>query len=109
MKHRISIAILALFAMSTTALADGDTKAGKSVYDSKCKTCHGAEGKGNPAIAKMMKVTLRDLGSAEVQSKSDEELTKDITEGTGKMKPTRGLSDKQAQDTVAFLRSLAKS
>lgn len=109
MKFLMTLTILALTALSTTALAAGDAQAGKSVYDSKCKTCHAADGKGNPAIAKMMKVTLRELGSQEVQSKSDGELGKIVTEGTGKMKPVKGFSDQQVQDVVAFLRSLAKS
>ncbi len=109
MKLLMTLAVFALFALSTTALAEADAKAGKTAYDSKCKTCHGADGKGNPAIAKMFKVTLRDLGSEEVQNKSDEELISITTKGTGKMKPVKGLSDEQTQDMVAFLRSLAQS
>lgn len=80
---------------------------GKAVFDSKCKSCHGADGSGNPAIAKMMKVTMKPLGSAEVQARSDAELKKDITQGTGKMKP-QSLTAKQADDVVAFIRTLKK-
>jgi len=81
---------------------------GKTVFDSKCKMCHGADGSGNPGMAKMLKVTMRPLGSAEVQAKSDADLKKDITEGNGKMKPITGLSAKQVDDVVAYVRTLKK-
>jgi hypothetical protein len=54
----------------------------------------------------MMKVEIPALGSKEVQSKSDAELKKAITEGKGKMKPVAGLSAKQVDDVVAFVRTL---
>ena len=104
-----TIAILALFLLSGNALAGGDAQAGKAVYDSKCKTCHGADGKGIPAIAKVMKVTLPDMTAQGIQSKSDDALKKQITEGSGKMKPVKGLTDQQITDVIAFVRSLAKS
>ena len=79
---------------------------GKAIYDKSCRACHGPDGKGNPAIAKMLKVTMQPLGSKEVQAKSDSELKKIIAEGTGKMKPVSSVSAKQADDVVAFLRTL---
>jgi cytochrome c len=94
--------ILAL-ALAGSALAD--TAAGKALYMSKCKLCHGADGAGVPAIAKTLNVTLKPLGSKEVQAKSDADLKKDTTAGTGKMKPVK-LTDAEASDVVAFLRTL---
>jgi mono/diheme cytochrome c family protein len=79
---------------------------GKAVYDAKCKSCHGPTGQGNPAIAKMMKVEMRALGSAEVQALSDDDLKKVVTGGKGKMKPIAGLSATQVADVVAFVRTL---
>ena len=106
MRLWISLASLALTAVTASALlaSPGDAQAGKAVYDSKCKTCHGANGEGNAVLAKTLKVTLKDLKSKEVQSKSDDELKKDSTAGTGKMQPVKGLTDKQASDLIAFLR-----
>ena len=111
MKPRIFAMMVTLSVMlSAGALLQGagDAQAGKAVYDAKCKTCHGADGKGNAALAKTLKVEFKDLASKEVQSKSDAELKKQITEGMGKMQAVKGLSDKQVEDVIAFVRSLVK-
>jgi mono/diheme cytochrome c family protein len=107
------IAIIVAFALSvllsSPALAGkGDAAAGKAVYTKKCATCHGAAGEGKDAIAKMMKVELKHLGSKEVQAKTDADLTKVVTAGSGKMKPVAGISPKEMDDLMAFVRSLAK-
>jgi mono/diheme cytochrome c family protein len=78
----------------------------KAVYDKSCKSCHGPEGAGNPAVAKMMKVEMKALGSKEVQAKSDDDLKAVITKGTGKMKPIMSLSGDQVSAVVAFVRTL---
>jgi cytochrome c5 len=79
---------------------------GKEVYDKACKSCHGAQGQGNPGIAKMLKVEMKPLGSKDVQDKSDDDLKKIITQGTGKMKPVASVTGKQVDDVVAFVRTL---
>jgi mono/diheme cytochrome c family protein len=89
------------------ALAGGDAAKGKAVYTSKCATCHGAEGEGKPAIAKMMKVEMKHLGAKEVQSKTDAVLRKEISEGTGKMKGVK-LTEEELANLLSYLRSLAK-
>jgi hypothetical protein len=48
------------------------------------------------------------LGGAKVQAKSDADLKKAITAGTGTMKPVAGLSDSDDSNVVAFLRTLKK-
>ena len=94
-----------LLAAAAGMLLAGDAGAGKAVYDKSCKSCHGVDGKGNPAIAKALKVDLRALGSAEVQAKNDADLKKDSMQGTGKMKPTK-LTDSEGSNVVSYLRSL---
>ncbi|OFW10906.1 MAG: hypothetical protein A3G20_07090 [Acidobacteria bacterium RIFCSPLOWO2_12_FULL_59_11] len=90
--------------------AAGDVQAGKTVYDSKCKLCHGADGKGNPVLAKSLKVTFPDFTSPDIlKGKSDEELKKGVANGYNKMQPVKGLSDKQLDDVIGFVHSLAKS
>ena len=98
--------VLSLAAASTAQAANAT--AGKVAYDKSCKSCHGADGTANPAIAKMFKVDIRDLKSADVQAVSDDDLTKIITDGTGKMKPSAGVSS-SAADIVAYIRTLKKS
>ena len=100
--------LLAVSGAGILAAAKGDAQSGKAVFTAKCKTCHGSQGEGNPAIAKALKVTIPPLSAKEVQSKSDEELQKAIVEGFGKMKPVPGLPSRQVPDLVAFVRSLAK-
>src|SRR5262245_58754541 len=45
----------------------GDAVAGQAVYRRECRSCHGANGEGNPAMAKRLGVAIRGLGSADVQ------------------------------------------
>lgn len=105
---RPGLVLLLVVAVPALVLAAGDAAAGKVVYDKKCVTCHGKEGEGKDAIAKMMKVEMHPLGSKEVQAKSDAELGKIITEGTGKMKAVTGLSEADVANVVAFVRTLKK-
>ena len=101
-------AICALSMSLGVAYAAGDATAGKAVYDSKCKSCHGAMGEGNPVLAKAMKVEFQNLGSPEVQKMSDEDLKKIITDGAGKMRPVPSVTGKSLDDVVAYLRTLKK-
>lgn len=89
-----------------SSLAFAGAPEGKTVYGAKCQGCHGANGEGKAAIAKMFSVTMHPLGSKEIQSKTDADFKKVITEGHGKMKPVTGLDDKQVADVIAFVRTL---
>ncbi len=106
----LAIIIAFTFAVLTAATPPGagDAAAGKAVYTKKCASCHGPNGEGKDAVAKMLKVELKDLGSKQVQGKSDAQLIKDTKEGIGKMKPVADLKDKDLQDVVSFVRTLAK-
>jgi mono/diheme cytochrome c family protein len=88
-----------------SALLAGD---GQAVYAKSCKMCHGAQGQGNPALAKALGVAIPNLGSPAVQGKPDDELKKTVTEGKGKMKPVKSLSGSDARDVVGFVRTLAR-
>lgn len=104
----ISIAVMCVVLLPLLVFAGGDAKAGKAVYDKKCASCHGANGEGKPVLAKALKVEIRDLGSKEVQAKSDAQLRKDSVEGVGKMKPVTGMKEEETVNLIAFIRSLAK-
>ena len=92
--------------LPTGAWAKGDVAAGKAVFLVKCKKCHGDGGQGNPAMAKMLKVEIKHLGTANIQKKSDEELKKQSKDGIGKMKPVEGLSSADLDNVIAFVRTL---
>ncbi len=109
MKRILSvICVFTVLFMVAPAFGAGDTAAGKETYSKKCASCHGAAGEGKEAVAKMLKVEMRHLGSAEVQAKSDSDLKKIIAEGGGKMKGVAGIDAKAADDVVAYLRTLKK-
>jgi mono/diheme cytochrome c family protein len=100
---KVFLAVLAFaFMFSSWSFADGGTD-----FKAKCAMCHGADGKGDTAMGK--KFGLKDLGSAEVQGKSDADLTTTVTKGKDKM-PAYGekLSKDQIDGLVKYIRSLKK-
>lgn len=100
------IAIGTLAFLATLSMASAGAPEGKTTFAAKCQSCHGPNGEGKPAIAKMFNATIHPFSSKEVQSRSDAELKKIMTSGQGKMKPIAGLSDSDASDIVAFIRTL---
>jgi len=92
--------------VAPAVFAEVNAEAGKAVFDKKCATCHGKEGVGNEKMATMLKVEIRHLGSKEVQEKKDEQLRKESTEGVGKMKPVKGLTEEEITNLMAYLRTL---
>jgi len=88
------------------AQAEGDVEKGKTVFR-KCSMCHGDSGEGNEAMGKAFGVTIPDLRSQEVQALNDSTLKNVILEGKGKMKAVN-LSEEEADDVIAFMRSLKK-
>src|ERR1022692_2470469 len=77
---------------------------GKAVLAAKCQPCHGPNGEGKAAIAKMQRVEMHPLASKEIQANSDADFKKAIPTGQGKMKPVSGRTDKQIEDVIAFVR-----
>lgn len=109
MNIRGIVLLLAALAMPGTAFAaKGDAKAGKEVFHAHCTMCHGADGQGNAALAKMMKTTIPPLSSKQVQSLTDAQMKEVIEKGKAKMAPVKGLSASQIDDVIAFVRTLAK-
>ena len=85
-----------------------DAGQGKAVFAKSCVGCHGADGKGNPAMAKALGEKGLNLTAAEVAKKSDDQLLKIIAEGAGKMPAQKNLSKDDQKQVVAYVRSLAK-
>jgi mono/diheme cytochrome c family protein len=98
---------LAVIAASTIRAGD-DVAAGKVVYGNRCLICHGADGAHATGYAKAMGLDPPHFDSDRVQKKSDAELKKVILEGSGKMKPIKGMSEIDIDNVIAYVRSLAK-
>ena len=86
-----------------------DAKAGKATYEKLCVSCHGADGKGNPAMAKAMGEKGLNIVGKDTQGKKDDQLLKVITQGAGKMPASgKNLSKQEQTDVLSYTRSLAK-
>jgi len=110
MRFSLKLALVLALVLSVALLyasGPGDAKKGKELFANKCVTCHGEKGEGKPAIEKMFSVKMRPLSSKEVQGKSDEQLKLSILKGNGKMPPVK-LTDSEAADILAYLRTLAQ-
>jgi mono/diheme cytochrome c family protein len=100
----LSLGLGMLGASASAALA-ADAAAGKAVYEKSCVGCHGADGKGNAAMTKVMGEGLN--LTKETAKKSDDQLMKAIAEGQGKM-PAQKLSKDEQKAVVGYVRSLSK-
>jgi cytochrome c6 len=106
----IAIVIFAsAMAMSRDVLASstagGDAR---SVYNGKCASCHGRDGRARSAKAK--REHARDMSSGEWQdSVSDERIYNSISNGKGKMPGfKKKLSDAQIDELVNYVRRLRR-
>lgn len=117
--HRRLILLTALVVCTMTlhagqiALA-GDQEAGAKLYQQRCASCHGADGKGTTPIAQALNPKPQDhTDGAYMNALSDTHLTKVIKEGgsaVGRsplMPPQADLNAEQIQQLVMFVRSLA--
>jgi mono/diheme cytochrome c family protein len=107
-KTAIATAAFLVIIGASTIRAGGDVAAGKVVYENKCLICHGADGAHATGYAKAMGLDPAHFDSDRVQKKSDGELKKVILEGSGKMKPVKGISEIDIDNVIAYVRSLAK-
>lgn len=96
-------ATLVLLSLSVAAAYAADAKAGQAAYEKSCKSCHGVDGSGNAAVAKMMKVEMKPLGGA-----SAADVKTAITAGHGKMKPVASVTGSSVDDVAAYVATLKK-
>lgn len=98
------MATAVLFMASVPARAQ---ESGESLFKAKCAMCHGPDATGKTKMGEMLKVP--DLHSADVQKKTDAELTEIVTKGKNKMPAYDGkLTKEQIGKLVAFVRELGK-
>lgn len=91
-----------ILALCSTGAWAADAAAGKAVYAAKCRSCHGANGEGNPSMAKALKVELKPL------SDTSADVKKVITDGQGKMKPMPSVAGADLDNVVAYVQSMKK-
>ena len=105
MKLRLPMILITVVLLALPAMAAGPD--GAAIFKGKCVACHGADGSGQTAMGKSMK--LRDLKSDEVQKQTDLELMKIISGGKGKM-PAYGkqLTEPDITALIAHIRTLKK-
>lgn len=94
-----------LIAAATSCVAEA------SLWDAKCASCHGPDGKGKTKMG--LRLSINDLTEPAIQdSFTDEDAFRAIREGirseSGKtrMKAIEGLEDEQVQALVAYVRQL---
>lgn len=87
---------LILLSLPATAALAADAAAGKAVFDTKCKVCHGAEGAGGA----MDKASIAGTASATVKET--------VTKGKGKMKPQASVTGDALDNVAAYVASLKK-
>jgi mono/diheme cytochrome c family protein len=82
---------------------------GKATYEKLCVSCHGADGKGNPAMTKVFGEKELNIAAKETAAKKDDELIKVIAEGKGKMPASgKALSKQEQKQVIEHVRSLGK-
>jgi len=110
-RRTVIVLMASILGLMTAATLQAD---GGELFQRRCSTCHGKEGKGDTAIGK--KKNLKALGSPEVQALSDSELTSRIAEGVEPVGKDdrqhafkdKGLSDDDIAELVTFIRALAR-
>jgi len=96
--------ILSPRSSASTTAAGADAAA---TFKAKCASCHGADGGGDTAAGKALKV--KDLRSAEVQGLSDDQLYQIVANGKGKMPGyEKTLGADTCKSLVAYIRGLKK-
>jgi mono/diheme cytochrome c family protein len=92
---RIAVTLFLLSLPAGAAFA-GDAAAGKAVFATKCKACHGADGTGGA----MDKASI--VGTSEAAAKAA------VSSGKGKMKAVASVTGADLDNVAAYVASLKK-
>lgn len=91
------------------AVIQGAPQEGKAVFEQRCATCHGLEGRGDGPLAPFLSPQPASLISAATSVKTDEELFEIIAHGrprTAMPGWSETLTEQQQWDLVAYIRTL---
>ncbi len=101
-------ALILASALFTAEVFAAEADAGKNLYEKHCMGCHGADGKGNPAMTKTFGEKELNITGKETAQKSEDALVKVVVEGAGKMPANKKLTKDEIKAVVHYSRSLAK-
>ncbi len=107
--RRMALLALSLAAVSASGWAAEDPI--QTLYNQKCASCHGKDGKGAASMAKMFKVDMALLDSTDQATldKKDDALDGITAKGVGKMPAYAAkLKADEIKALTAYFRSLAK-
>ena len=107
LKQSLAVALLSSVTLVGTGALAADDSAAKTLYEKNCAGCHGADGKGNPTMAKLIGDKGLNITGKDIARKSEAQLLKLIAEGAGKM-PASKLSKEEQKQALGHARTLAK-
>ena len=91
------------------AKGDASNKAGKTLYDKNCASCHGKTGLGDGVKARALKTFPGDFSKAEYQDQTDGDHFYKTKTGRGEMPKYEGkLSDDDIWNMVNYMRTFKK-
>lgn len=111
MKIRFLAALIFVAAFSLVSPVNpSNASNGNDIFKTKCMPCHGVNGAGNEAVAKVFKIDPARLNliKRETQAKKDSDLTTAVKLGKSPMPAFGGtLNETDIKAVVQFIRSLA--
>ena len=88
------------------AKGDASNKAGKTLYDKNCASCHGKAGLGDGVKARALKTFPGDFSKAEYQDQTDGDHFYKTKTGRGEMPKYEGkMSDTDIWNVVNYMRT----
>ncbi|EQB63191.1 MAG: Monoheme Cytochrome c [candidate division Zixibacteria bacterium RBG-1] len=104
----LAISVFVTRFLVTVEPAHGTTPTGKELYQKHCASCHGADAKGVEKMAKMLKVTIRDLTKLANIPDSTKTWPKIIADGKAKMPAfNKKLKEAEVSSVIAYIHTLA--
>lgn len=91
--------------LSSVSVAAG----GKEAYQKLCQACHGADGTGNPQMARSLKVAIPPVTEAALAQKDDAEHLRILAEGKGKMPGyAQRLTAAERRQVLEYMKTLGR-